>query len=45
MRGSDFIFDYVNLLNYKCHKINFKWSGSYNDFPDWIEKKKARIKP
>ena len=22
MRGSDFIFDWVNLLHYKCHKIN-----------------------
>ena len=24
MRGSDFIFDCVYLLYYKCHKINFK---------------------
>ena len=23
MRASDFIFDCVNLLHYKCHKINF----------------------
>ena len=23
MRGSDFIFDSVQLLYYKCHKINF----------------------
>ena len=23
MRGSDFIFDYVNLLYFKFHKINF----------------------
>ena len=22
MRGSDFIFNCVNLLHYKCHKIN-----------------------
>ena len=27
-RGSDFIFDYVNLLHYKCHKINLKCDGS-----------------
>ena len=23
-RGSDFIFDHVQLLHYKCHKTNFK---------------------
>ena len=22
MKGSDFVFDYVHLLYYKCHKIN-----------------------
>ena len=22
MKGSDFIFDCVNFLDYKCHKIN-----------------------
>ena len=37
MRGSDFIFDLVQLLYYKCHKINFKDSGSYIDSPDWIK--------
>ena len=36
MRGTDFIFDSVQLLYYKCHKINFK--GSYSDInsPYWI---------
>ena len=24
MKGSDSLFDCVNLLYYKCHKINFK---------------------
>ena len=24
MNGSDFIFDCVHLLYYRCHKINFK---------------------
>ena len=33
--GSDFIFDFVNLLYYKCHKINLDCSGSYRDSPDW----------
>ena len=39
MRRSDFIFDSVQLLYYKCHKINFKWGGSYIDSTDWIKKK------
>ena len=37
-RGSDFIFDCVNLLYYKDHKINFKRGGSYIDSPDCIKK-------
>ena len=45
MRGSYFIFNGVNLLNYKCHKINFKRGGSYTDSPDWIKMKKVMINP
>ena len=33
MRGRDFIFDCVNLLYYKYHKINFNRGGSYIDSP------------
>ena len=36
MKGSSFIFDYVHLLYYKCHKINANRGGSYIDSPDWI---------
>ena len=39
MEGRDFIFDYVELLHHKCHKINPNRSGSYKDFLDWIEYK------
>ena len=39
MKGSEFVFDYVHLLYYKCHKINPKRAGSYIDSPDWIKKK------
>ena len=45
MRGSDFTFDYVQLLYYKCHKINLNRGGSYIDSPDWIKNKKALINP
>ena len=43
MKGSEFIFDYVHLLYYKCHKINPNRGGSYIDFPDWIKNKKVTV--
>ena len=43
MRGSDFIFDSVQLMYYKCHEENFKRGGSCIDSPDWMKNKKATI--
>ena len=40
MKGSEFVFNYVNLLYYKCHKINSNCGGSYIVSPDWIKNKK-----
>ena len=34
MRGSEFAFDYVHLMYYKCHKINLNCHGSCIDSPD-----------
>ena len=47
MKGSEFAFDYVHLLYYKCHKINPNCWGSYIDSPDWIKSKtnNAKINP
>ena len=45
MQGSEFVFDYVQLLYYKCHKINPNRGGSYINSPDWIKNKKATINP
>ena len=28
MKGSEFVFDYVCLLYYKCHKVNLNHGGS-----------------
>ena len=44
-RGSDFVFDSVQVLYYNCHKVNFKRGGSYIDSPDWIKNIKATINP
>ena len=43
MKGSEVVFNYVQLLCYKCHKINLNCGGSYIDSPDWIKNKKATI--
>ena len=45
MRGSDFIFHSVQLMNYKCHEVNFKHGGWYIDSPGWTKNKKAMINP
>ena len=43
MRLINFIFDCVNLLHYKCYKINLKRGISYIDSLHWI--KKSNDKP
>ena len=45
MKGSKFMFDYVNRLFYKCQKISFNHGGLYIDPPKWIKNKKATINP
>ena len=45
MKGSEFVFDYIQLLSYKCHKINPKCSELYINSPDRIKNKKATINP
>ena len=45
MRGSEFVFDYVQLLYYKCHKTSFNRDGSYIRSPGWINNKKGTINP
>ena len=36
MKGSKFVFNYVYLLYYKCHKINTNRGGPYIDSFDWM---------
>ena len=42
IKGSEFVFDNVDLLYYKCHKINPNRGGSYIDSPDSIKTKKQQ---
>ena len=45
MKGSEFVFDRVNSLYYKLHKISLNKGGSYIDFPKWLKNKRATINP
>ena len=45
MRGNYFIFDSVQLMYFKYHKVNFRRGGSYIDSTDGIKKKNAKINP
>ena len=42
MKGSEFVFDYVQLFYHKDHKINLNLGGTYIDSSDWIKTKKQQ---
>ena len=44
MRGSDFIFDSVQMMYYKCCKVNFRRGSSYIYYPHWMKKKNSSNK-
>ena len=45
IKDSNFVFDYIYLLHYKCHKINSNSGGSYIDSPYWIKNKTSITNP
>ena len=45
MGGSEFVFNYVDGLHYKCDKISLNRVRSYIDFPEWIKTRKTTITP
>ena len=38
MRGSQFVYDSIDLLHYKLHKLGLNRGGSYIDSPEWLKK-------
>ena len=42
MKGSSYIFERVDLLEYNLHKISLKKGSSYIDPPKWIKHKKVK---
>ena len=41
LKGSEFGFDYVQLLYYKCHKLNHNCGGSYINSPECKKQKSS----
>ena len=42
MKGSEFVFNYIHLLYFKCHEVNLNCGGSYRDSPDCIKSKQKK---
>ena len=45
MKGSGYISNHVNLLEYHFHKVSLNRGSSYISSPDWLSHKKATINP
>ena len=45
MRGSEFVYDSVDVLYYNVNKVSLSRVGSYIDSPNWLKNKKATINP
>ena len=45
MKGSSYIFERVDLLEYHLHKISLNRGSSYIDSPEWIKHQKVTINP
>ena len=43
MKGSSYIFERVDLLEYNLHKISLNRGGSYLESPEWVKNKKVTI--
>ena len=45
IKGSDFVFESVDLLDYKLHRVCLNRGGSYIKSPKWLLHKGATINP
>ena len=45
LKGSSYIFECVDLLEYHLHKISLNRGSSYIESPKWLKNKKATINP
>ena len=45
MKGSSYLFESIDLLEYHLNKISINRGSSYIDSPKWLKNKKATINP
>ena len=45
IKGSNFVFESVDLKDYKLHRVRLRRGGSYVKCPEWLASKKATINP
>ena len=45
IKESDFVFESVELMDYKPHRIRLRRGGSFLKSPEWLANKKATINP
>ena len=45
IKGSDFVFESVELVDFKLHRVCLRRGGSYVKSPEWLANKKATINP
>ena len=45
MRGSEFVYDSVDVLYYNLNKVSLSRGGSYIDSSKWVKNKRATINP
>ena len=45
MKGSSYIFERVDVLEYHFHKVSLNKGGSYIDSDEWLKNKRATINP
>ena len=45
IKGSNFVFESVELMDYKIHGVRLKRPRSYIKSPEWLANKKAPINP
>ena len=45
MKGSEFVYDSIDVLYCNLNKVSLSKGGLYIDFPKWLKNKKATINP
>ena len=45
MRGSEFVYDSVDMLYYNLNKVILSRGGSYKDCSKWLKNKNTTINP